>query len=59
MAEWLISFFTYMGVYSFLATIWRSYEQIKYGQTFQNNRDTIICLLVSLFITAMLYQMGA
>ena len=58
MAEWMTNMFVCIGVYSFIATVWRLYEQIRYGHTNPNGRDAVICLVVSLFVAIMLYSWG-
>lgn len=56
MAEAITNIFVYIGVYTFIATAWRVYEQVKYKHTNPNSRDTVICLVVSLFIVPLLYM---
>jgi accessory gene regulator protein AgrB len=43
----LLYIFAYIGIYTTIATIWRSYEQLKYKELRPNNDDTIICFIIS------------
>lgn len=53
----LLYIFAYVGIYSTIATLWRAYEKLRYNELRPNNDDTIMTLIISYLILALIDYM--
>lgn len=55
MADIVTNTFVFLGVYYFIAIIWRVIEIAKIGRVEAKVEDTIICWMLSMFMMTALY----
>lgn len=55
MADIVTNVFVFIGVYYFIAIIWRVIEVTKIGRIEVKTEHTIICWILSMFMMAALY----
>lgn len=46
--------FALIGIYSFISTSWRAYEQVRYGKIAPRNEDTVIAMIFAILIYLMI-----